>query len=175
MVEKVSGEPTPIESRVRACWDDEALYFALQFSEPAMAKLLTEKTELGVWMNDCVEIFISPGVPDHYLQIVIDAGLNVFDGWKPATAVYTDVKDFQIEKAVNKAADHWTLEVKIPFSQIGKVPATDSAWRGNLIRVRRAGLQAHEVENSYFSPTMGQSHHNPRFFGTMKFSGEARP
>jgi hypothetical protein len=176
MVDKVSGQPTPIDSRARVCWDDEALYFALQFSEPEMAKLMTEKSEFGVWMNDCVEIFVSPGVPDHYLQIVIDAGLNVYDGWKPATAVYTDVKDFRIEKAVHKAADRWTLEVKIPFSEIGvAAPAAGTAWRVNLIRVRRAGLQAHAVENSYFSPTMGQSHHNPRFFGTMKFSGDARP
>ncbi|MCX5643043.1 MAG: DUF4838 domain-containing protein [Candidatus Omnitrophica bacterium] len=173
MVDKSSVALAPVDSQVRGCWDEDALYFALRFSEPEMAKLVAEKDgTTGVWMNDCVEIFISPGVPDHYLQIVIDAGGNVFDGWKPATAVYTDVKNFRIEKAISRASDYWTIEVKIPFSEIGvKAPAPGTAWRGNLIRVHRAGREAYQAEFYYLSSAMGQSHHNPRFFGTFILDG----
>lgn len=176
LVDNVNGRRTAIASAVQVCWDDEAMYFAGRFDETAMDRLSSGPSEYGVWMNDCVELFLSPGIPDQYMQIVLDAGENVFDGWKTPTTVYTDVKDFKIGKAVAKAGEHWSFEIRIPFSEMGvAAPEPGTSWRSNLIRVRRVGRPTHEAEYSYFSQTLGQSHHNPRFFGTLRLSGETRP
>ena len=67
--------------------------------------------------------------------------------------------------------ERWTVEVALPFSQIGRegrAPVEGEKWRANFFRIDRAG----EGEFSCWSPTLADppNFHVPGRFGNLVFS-----
>lgn len=170
-----TGDTVPYRSRVKAVYDDLAFYIAARFDEPEMNKIVATARHRDdpSWAEDSIEIFLSPrDYPEHYVQIAVNTNGAVFDGWKPAIAGFSDKKNFRIDPKVSQDDKGWNLEIKIPYSEL-EVPAPQpgSAWRGNFIwnrgKFSEKGLYA-------FSPTMGQSNHNTKFFGMLIFTDRDR-
>jgi hypothetical protein len=75
-VDLVSGVPGPLETRMAALWDDEALYVAFWAGEPNVQARLAERDAL-VWTENDLEIFI--GGEDCYYEFEINALGTVYE------------------------------------------------------------------------------------------------
>ncbi|MFW5798122.1 MAG: DUF4838 domain-containing protein, partial [Planctomycetota bacterium] len=174
MVDKKVGRPAPLRSMVQARWDDEAVYVAVDFAEPAMDKLKTvaDRRDRPAWDDDAIELFVAAhDTLDHYVQLAVNTTGVMLDGVKPAEGTYSSAVNLPgIVRAVHKRKDGWSMEVKVPYRALEvKPPKPGTSWRANVIRVRRAG----GVRESFaLSPTMGRGHHDPKYFGTLVFTGK---
>ena len=148
--------PAPVDSRVWAAYDDEALYVAVRCAEPEMkdlsadysrAKNLEDRRrnsdeEGSAYGADCLEFFLVPdGVGnDATFQFVVNPNGALFDlliseggsikveAWNARAA----------EAGGHKGKDFWSVELKIPFGELmlnDRVNA--SSWKLNVIRNRR--------------------------------------
>jgi hypothetical protein len=101
----------------------------------------------NVWDDDSVEVFVGRTPEDgDYVQFVVSAGGTVYDaigydrGFNSAGLV-----------AVRREADTWTVELSIPWSEVGDA---DTAVRSfELVRTRKAVR-----EQSQFPPLNGSNH-----------------
>jgi len=165
-----TGAPAPVDSRAWMSHDDDALYVAVRCDEPEMNALAANAKERdgAVYLDDGIEVFICPqDDTSRYVQFVVNTEGVIFDGEKTAIAPYHPNRDFRIEAIVHKAARAWSLELKVPFAQLGvNAPALGTAWRGNIIRNRGKNVK----KGAYsFARTMGYGNHNPGFFGHFLF------
>ena len=170
-----TGDDAPVDSRAWLSHDDDALYIAVRCDEPEMDALAANAKERdgAVYLDDGIEIFICPqDDTSRYVQFVVNTEGVIFDGEKTAIAPYHANRDFKIEAVVHKAESNWSLELKVPFSELGvDAPALGTAWRGNIIRNRGKNIK----KGAYsFARTMGYGNHNPGFFGHFLFVGKDR-
>lgn len=117
--------------------DADALYIAFRCHEPDMASVTARAREhdTAVFADDSVEIFLQPdpSSPD-YLHLAVNAAGSRFDerqhdpSWNPAWRA-----------AAERGAGVWTVEIAIPFSELGLTPRTAETWRVNLCRNRPRG------------------------------------
>lgn len=120
------------QSRAWLCRDAANLYIAFECLEPAMAQLRAAVKERDgqVWTDDCVEVFIQPRDRDLYhlvfnpLDVLRDEGHGE-EGWNSHAT----------SKTV-RGADLWTIELAIPFADMGGAPKPGDTWRINLNRTR---------------------------------------
>lgn len=162
-VDLVSGKPAKTGTEVVALTADNALWLGIKCQEPAMDKLHAAVTGEGqnVWKDDVIEIFFDPVIADRNLsQFVVAAGGGRWMGFGGSS----DVKHYgEWEAKVDKTADGWTAEVKIPFSLLGwnAAPADGTMVGFNLCRQRTP-----EKELSSWSWGDG-SFHNRKGFGSL--------
>ena len=116
--------------------DDNNLYFAFDCSEPDMDRLLVagQKRDDAVWQGDTVEVFLDPAheqKADGYYHIAVNpAGVTMDTGkgdpkWDP-----------DLKVATTKRADGWTVELAVPFKDLGVAGAVPDVWGMNLTRYR---------------------------------------
>jgi hypothetical protein len=179
-----------LPTEVRACWDSANLYLAFTAIDTDIWGNMSRRDD-AIYDEEVVEAFVCSGEDvTRYFEfefsphnVVFDAAIEcpesgdrrfmkVDAGWDCnglASAVHV----------VGTLDDHadvdekWTVEVALPFSQIGragKPPTEGETWRANFYRIDRAG----EGEFSCWSPTLADppNFHVPRRFGLLKFSLE---
>lgn len=175
MRDRASGRDVDLKSVVKMCYDAENLYIACEFAEPNLDKIRTKSQnhDEAVWDDDGIEIFISPQhYPEHYAQLVINTESVMFDGWKEVDATFNKYKDFKIKSATVKGENSFTMEVAIPWAELGiKAPEAGTSMRANVIRNRTTG-ETHEI--FAMSPTLRQSNHDTTYFGTLIFADNDR-
>jgi hypothetical protein len=138
------GDSTaPVPTQFKLLADDQAIYIGVSCDEPLMKDLKAVPSllnSLGLFNNDCVEIFVDPtGRGAEFYQLAFSAANSQFalyyiEGGNTTGGYYAPV----LESAVNKGEKGWTLEVKIPLSAFYY---TDSGrfsdtWRLNVARER---------------------------------------
>ena len=115
--------PTPTQPTIAwvAC-DDDTLYIAARCLEERMDMVPAFETghDGRVWRDDCLEVFLMPGGPYYYhfaanlIGTRYDARMDTRPegraGVKPAAW------DGDWTTAAVRAADHWTMEIAIPFA-----------------------------------------------------------
>ena len=153
-------------SRSWAAYDDKFIYVAFENLEPDTASLTTDQKirDIDVWKDDAGELFIEPNNvgAEPYFQIVINAENLTYDdenggvkrAWNPRMESATQVYD-----------DRWTIEVKIPFEDMGadKAPTGETwGWNFNRHIVTNAGIWTGWA-------TTGSSFHTPTRFGDLTF------
>ncbi|MBM4045542.1 MAG: hypothetical protein FJ279_10540, partial [Planctomycetes bacterium] len=126
-----SATAAPKKTTVRAAFDRETLYFAIECAEPQMAKLKAEqrKRDGDAWKDDCIELFLRPtSAPNEYLQLVFNS-VGSFDDcrfgeqgrpadWNPAWTVKT-----------RRLAQSWQAEAAIAFRELGApTPVRGDTW-----------------------------------------------
>jgi len=140
-------------TRMRLGYDDQTLYFAFECNEPLIdeMKVVEYARDGKVYNTDCVEIFLAPdGVGQKRIQIVVsptkegkwDGRYGYIDdplhplvlsgkadtSWNP---------EFRHAYKIDKAGKKWTIEIAIPFAELGEdTPAEGARWRGNFGRER---------------------------------------
>jgi hypothetical protein len=128
----------PLRTRFRACYDDTALYLAITLEDEHMATLKAEikdRDNPETWTDDCVEIMVDPfSTGDGYTKFTVNANaarhdqrashLELNDGWSSENW----------RAAVRKYADEWTIEVSLPWSDLGAKPRDGDVWSFDLVR-----------------------------------------
>ncbi|GMV79816.1 MAG: hypothetical protein AMXMBFR7_10000 [Planctomycetota bacterium] len=150
---------------------EKFLYVAARLSEPEMAQIVKtpRKRDEGVWQDDCVEIFIIPGLDaskPKYQWVLSIAG-SVMDGSGAGSEVKSEAWDIEAKFAIFEGKDYWTLEAALP---IDGIPDAEKAplWRFNLTRNRPAREgQSRPVENTSWANLQSPSNQTPARFGVV--------
>jgi len=185
------GEPQ-LPTEARACWDDQYLYLAFVCVDTDIWGAMRERDD-PIYEEEVVEAFISScGDVTRYYEfnfsphnVVFDAAIECpesgdrhfmkadvswnCEGIKSAVQVVGTLDDH------SDLDDRWTVEVALPFSQIGRdgnAPADGEIWRANFYRIDRA----ERGELSCWSPTLSDppNFHVPGRFGRLTFSTQPR-
>lgn len=184
-----SGEPQ-LPTEVRACWDDRNLYLAFVAIDTDIWGKMRQRDD-PIYEEEVVEAFICSGedVTRYYElefsphNVVFDAGiqcpesgdrryLKVDLGWD-CEGLQSAVEVVGTLDDPSDVDERWTVEVALPFSQIGRggrAPADGELWRANFYRIDRAC----EGEFSCWSPTMAvpSNFHVPARYGELVFSAD---
>ena len=128
-----STEPASQQTTARLMYDDRALYIGFVCQECKMGELLTTRTEhdIGVWEDDCVEIFLDTNHNhlDYFQFIVTALGTRGDARWLDGKLNLKWNAAWEAKTA--RHADHWVAEVAVPFKTLGAQPGY---WGLNLCR-----------------------------------------
>ena len=154
-------------------WDDKYLNITVHCYDSDMEKLRAEalKRDEQVWMDDCIEIFLSnpANTEGIYRHIAVNPRGTLYDAaayglggadihWNPEIKVKTEL-----------LPDHWKVDLKIPFASNPPVPKAGDVWRFNINRSIGNGRKG--MANSGYPEA---SYHNPNGFAALSFSEKAR-
>jgi Carbohydrate family 9 binding domain-like len=161
---KVKASP---QTRFKVVHDNSFLYIAVELDEPTMNKLKAKITmrDGRVWVDDCLEIFIDANRDKaSYHHFVINSTGTVYDserrqGGHVGTSKWNSAG---IKTATSKQNNSWTLEVAIPFVDLGI--SGNTTWGINIARERQAGGK---LQLSTFVPLTG-GFHEPANFASLQ-------
>jgi len=186
-----SAEPQ-LPTEVRACWDDRNLYLAFVAIDTDIWGKMRQRDD-PIYDEEVVEAFICSGedVTRYYEfefsphNVVFDAAIQCPEsgdrrylkadlGWD-CEGLQSAVEVVGTLDDPSDVDERWTVEVALPFSQIGRggrAPADGELWRANFYRIDRAG----EGEFSCWSPTMAvpSNFHVPARYGELVFTAKTR-
>lgn len=142
------GQPgAPTEFKVMT--DDDAVYFGIICKEPLMSKLSANegipRNGMGVYYDDCIEIFLDPtGKRINYYHFSLSAA-NVQISWYMIEGGNTSGGYFDPvwKSAVFKGPDFWSAEIRIPLLAFYRTPASEfsSNWVLNVARERKPVIE----------------------------------
>ncbi len=147
----------------KAGWDNENFYFAFRADEPDVKKINAKRPDGDrfLWMEDSVELFLIPPEMNCW-QFVISA---IGSRWNAVGIGKTvPLENWQAKSFVGK--DFWSVEVKIPFKVLGKIPSDGEKWK---INVGRNNLTGPEEERVSCWPKIEKSFHEVENYGTIVF------
>ena len=169
-----TGRQPTFGTTVKAAWIGNSVYFAIRCDErPGERPNIgtTKKDDSALWYGDAVEVLLETESRSYY-QIAISPSGAIADLDRSAARSAWFSWDSQAEVATHIAADHWTVELRIPVIQdendplhqvIGRKPTRSLPWHINVCRQRiRDGMQEH----SALSPTGADHFHNVMKFAT---------
>ncbi len=119
----IGVEPkTPREAtRFKVLRDAQGLWIGVE-CEDARIKAIERPRDSGTWIDDCVEIFISPHAlitPDpncqDYYQFIVNAVGSIFDGYSVGGSM-DDSWECRFLAATARTETGWSLELFLPFS-----------------------------------------------------------
>ena len=156
--------PASAQTQARVCWDAESLYIGVICDEPnikAIRRYATERDD-ALWRDDCIEIFIDSNHDrSSFYQIIVNANGAVYDSRSPGDANW----NADIRAAGSVGETSWSVEVAIPFKDIGGAPKSGDVWGFNIGRERYAG----DEHLSIWSPTYAKFL-EPSRFGELRFA-----
>ncbi len=177
--------PAEQSTRVRVCFDDDALYVRFDCSDRDIWGTYTERDD-PIYEQEAVEVFVAPGEqePVRYFEFELSPNGVLFDA-----TVYNPTStraDLQCDSTWqcpglrwmaqrNDVAQEWWGAFAIPWASItpdGNVP---TVCRANFYRIERAHDRA--AEFSCWCPTMTApaDFHKPAYFGYLEFETGSRP
>ncbi len=185
------GEPQ-LPTEVRACWDERNLYLAFVAIDTDIWGTMRARDD-AIYEEEVVEAFLCSGDDaTRYFEFEFSPHNVVFDakvecpesGDRRLMKVDAKWDCEGLQSAVEVVGtlddrsdvdDRWTVEVALPFAQIGRdgrPPEDGEVWRANFYRIDRAG----EGEFSCWSPTLSDppNFHVPARFGEMIFSAKSQ-
>lgn len=153
----IEGEELPgprYRTRARLQWDSDALYIAAEIEEPNLWATLKNHDDIIFRDND-FEVFLSGNTADReYYEFEVNAFNTLFDLLLPMpyrdggkADIPWNASGFRsavrMSGTLNDAHDQdqgWTIEMRIPFSDLAKSgkgasPKPGSVWRINFSRV----------------------------------------
>ena len=185
--EKAKGENT----YARLLWDKENLYVFFKCKDKNIWAEYKER-DSKVYLDDCVEIFISPDSEKvhTYFNLEINACGFFLDHarivderhWRVLVKWNADMKlGHIIRGTLNDNADtdqYWTMEASIPFKNFARVsygPKPGDTWRLNLNRINRLGKKRkYQYSQWSVNQKRSESLHTPGMFGFIHFSGNEK-
>lgn len=169
------------ETVCRILYDAQNLYFGFECSDPDAEglKVAARKRDEHL-LCDSVEVLLDPALDKKtFYHWIVDAGGNLFDAAQRPDAsgalAYSPAFDGNAKFAVGKAADRWTAELAIPFSDLGGAPKPGAKWGANVCRNICHGLDEDEAEETAAGYMDGKGFHTVELFPTLTFVQEAPP
>jgi len=166
-----NGESYTPSTWLYAGYDRQYLYFKFICFEPEIAKIrkkITSNDDGTIWEDDSIEIYICPDESKRAkcYQLVINVNGALFDAKVLNPAARDPLWNSNAKINVEKQANRWVVEVRLPFASIG---INDPNFTGNLAvnfyRNRSVGAKA---TASCWSPTGARAHYFPDKFGVLK-------
>jgi len=114
--------PTELPTEAKVGLREGTLYVGFVCGEDRLDNIVAQVTEPDgpVWQDDCVEVFIDPGVTEkRFYQVVVNSLGTILrtasDGsaWKPAVVAKT---------ALDRASNRWLAELAIPVGDLNLAP-----------------------------------------------------
>lgn len=131
-------ELVDVQTSFRVIYDRSRLVFGVVCDEPLMDKITPvaqARDSNEVFHGECIEIFVDPAHShDRYYQFGINAAGSVYDSARTEAAWSADV-----EAKTTLSQDHWTLEVAIPWADLGVEPEPGLVVGFNVCRDRLVG------------------------------------
>ena len=157
----VTERPAAAQTLVHLLYDNNHLYFGIECQEPHMDGLVNKREgrDSSVWSDDCVEIFLRPGLPGtQYYHLAANARGALYDargtpGTTSEDAAWTAAAD--VRGSLKPRS--WIVELKIPLKDLGLVNPVKRCSMGlNICRERkRSGPAGKILENSSWFPAFG--------------------
>jgi hypothetical protein len=179
---EIQLNPTRTKSRFKLAYDHESLYIAVESSLPGHRQYLPLGADGKCWQFDCVEVIIDPwGTREKYFHFITnpvenstyEAAVGLIDDPLHPLFRGTDVSwNGSWFRQSEREGDLWRLLITIPFSSLGKKPASGDLWTFNLCREAfpEISSSAPEPELSCWSPCFeALSFHEKSTFGELKF------
>jgi hypothetical protein len=153
-------ELVPVQGYLRVVYDDEAVYFAVTCDEPNLGKLVPVRQARdahAVFDGETIEIFVDPKHDGNYYQFAASAAASVWDSHgSDATWNAGILAGAQIDTGRHQ----WTLEMAIPWRDLGLEPRAGAVVGFNVCRDRHLGT-AREWSN--WAQTQANFHDPERF------------
>ncbi|MBT3381340.1 MAG: hypothetical protein HN742_20265 [Lentisphaerae bacterium] len=119
----------------RVLHTDEHLVFGFRCDEPMMRKLIPipqARDAKAVFRGEAIELFIDPKHEHaNYFQFAADASASVYDSKGEDPIWNADVR-----AATKLHQDHWSLEIAIPWEDLGITPSRGALLGFNICRDR---------------------------------------
>lgn len=131
------------QTTVQVLFDDRAVYFGFVAMEPLMDRLRTAVAEpdadIEVYSDDSIELMLAPDPgADRYFHFVFNALGNYGDRLMQHAGAAADASwHAGLDSAGSRGPDRYTVEVRIPFSQLELSPKVGATWRFQVARNRR--------------------------------------
>lgn len=154
----LANEEPQVETRVKALWDEDALYVAFKNYQPADTIV---DDGASIWAEDNNEIYLSPET-GAFFQLAVNTKAD-----RVSISIDGDsVNDDKWHAAVDIQDDYFTVEIKVEWDAIGFTPELGDEWAINLTRLWFSG----EGEDAWitWSPNVENS------FGTYDALGVAQ-
>ena len=126
-----------------AACDKENLYFAFKCRESEVSKIRKsfahiEERDSAIYTDDCIELFIDPFGNDKggLFHFAVNTNGVIYDDCNGNSAFQSGIK---VACKVDK--DSWTMEILLPFADLGLTPKGAEILRMNLGRERQAGAR----------------------------------
>ena len=148
-----------VQTKAMVFYDGAALHVAFVCDEPDMGALIAENTgrDTSLWHDDCVELYLKRPNQDGYYQLIVNTLGNTFDArngeraWDPKLAV-----------GVGKGEQEWSVELSIPWAELGGAPGPGEIWTANFCRERKVKSELSSwsavVESFGVAETFGELH-----------------
>ena len=135
---------------------------------PGRPRATAAVRDAAVWEDDAVEVFVQPDIDERvYYQFVLNSIGTVADCRNMDLAWDGDV---QYRARVEEGG--WTGELRVPFETVGLASPVEGKTIGfNVCRDR----QTPGTELSCWSPMRGDTFHDPRGFGRLRFASGSEP
>lgn len=153
------------QTKVMYCYDANSLYIAFNCMDSQAEKIVAkEKNGSGcIWLDDCIELMFNTDPAGNIFHFLV----NAEGAFSAERGSVQSMKMFlpRIETAAKRNSGGWTLELKIPFEELGlSTPKESSSWRINFFREQQS-----KKEFSSWSETK-QRFMEPEAFGMVLFN-----
>jgi len=167
-----STAPAPVATRFAVRFDDGCLYLAAVMQEPRIADLKHVATgrDGRIWSDDCIEFMIDPtGDRVEYVHLAVNATGAIYDAQvRQGGHVSTREWDSTARAAAAIGADSWSVEIALPFPDLGLAPrSAQQAW---AIQVGRERYATGTPELSAYVHS-GGSFHVPSTYAPLTLQG----
>ena len=162
------GKDYALEKRTffRAGWTDDSLYLQVKCFEPLPAKMKASTTDGdALWSDDAVELFFQPVSGSVYYQLIAN---SIGTRWNAVGPENKETKPWNWEVRSGKWEKGWMVEIRIPFSVLGKTPKTGETWPVNIGRDNTTGPGVESA--TCWSPAQ-KGFNDLERFGRLIFSG----
>lgn len=150
---------------VRACADEEALYFAFDCQEPTTEELVAKSRarDGSVWEDDSVELFLDTNRDQQtFYQIIVNSRGVFFDQDTGAPGLAGPKWDGPITVAARVHPGRWMAEVKLDFAGLRLAQAKARVWGVNFARTSLRGGRS-----AYSWARVDKGFTEPRNFGRL--------
>lgn len=176
--------PAVQQTRVRVCWDDEALYVRFD-CEDRDAWGTYRRRDDPIYEEEAVEVFLAPGAedPTRYFEFEVSPLGTVFDAriHNPTSQRIDltgdpswDCPGLRWAAGRLQERQDWWAALAIPWAGLLPSGGQPAIWRANFYRIERprAGADT-EPEFSAWSPTLTRpaDFHKPARFGVIELAG----
>lgn len=113
------GKPVA-DTRFKALYTKDAVYFAAECMEPHMDKLKPEERYTEFWLYDVIELFVVPA-NNEMIHLIISVYGSVNEEIPGKVSVRTNHQAGWLGKS-KRASDRWTTEICVPLFFLGVAP-----------------------------------------------------
>ena len=156
----------------KAMQDKKNIYFFVHCEEPDMKGIIVDQKgpdNNDIWRDSDVEFFLNgSGDRKNYVQIMVNANGETYDAWcsvKGSGAIHDPKWNSKAELRTFKGKNFWTVEIRFPLAQLGKIDPEKFA--ANVSRHRAIRSKA-KVPYYKWSP-YAKNFHDVANFGVLRF------